>query len=48
MEHHASLTRDPVVLTGTSQWTDMIDRAGGSMFSRMSQDIQLMLIWKQF
>ena len=29
MEHHASLTRDPVVLTGTSQWTDMIDRAGG-------------------
>ena len=21
MEHHASLTRDPVVLTGTSQWT---------------------------
>ena len=29
MEHHASLTRDPVVLTGTSQWTDIIDRAGG-------------------
>ena len=29
MEHHASLTRDPVVLTGTSQWTDMIDKAGG-------------------
>mgnify|MGYP003323562837 CR=1 FL=1 len=29
MEHHASLTRDPVVLTGTSQWTDLIDRAGG-------------------
>ena len=29
MEHHASLTRDPVVLTGTSQWTDMIFMAGG-------------------
>ncbi|RAH14094.1 MAG: hypothetical protein CMB56_006610 [Methanobacteriota archaeon] len=29
MEHHASLTRDPVVLTGTSQWTDIIERAGG-------------------
>ncbi len=29
MEHHASLTRDPVVLTGTSQWTDMIEKAGG-------------------
>ena len=29
MEHHASLTRDPVVLTGTSQWTDIIHRAGG-------------------
>ena len=29
MEHHASLTRDPVVLTGTSQWTDIIDMAGG-------------------
>tara|TARA_B100000459_G_C8593405_1_gene208756 strand:- start:372 stop:1469 length:1098 start_codon:yes stop_codon:yes gene_type:complete len=29
MEHHASLTRDPVVLTGTSQWTDLIERAGG-------------------
>tara|TARA_B100001094_G_scaffold229975_1_gene224581 strand:- start:3190 stop:4287 length:1098 start_codon:yes stop_codon:yes gene_type:complete len=29
MEHHASLTRDPVVLTGTSQWTDLIYRAGG-------------------
>ena len=29
MEHHASLTRDPVVLTGTSQWTDVIYRAGG-------------------
>ena len=28
MEHHASLTRDPVVLTGTSQWTDMIHKAG--------------------
>ena len=28
MEHHASLTRDPVVLTGTSQWTDMIYKAG--------------------
>jgi iron complex transport system substrate-binding protein len=30
MEHHASLTRDPVVLTGTSQWTDLIQRAGGT------------------
>ncbi len=29
MEHHASLTRDPVVLTGTSQWTDIIHLAGG-------------------
>ena len=29
IEHHASLTRDPVVLTGTSQWTDIIYRAGG-------------------
>lgn len=29
MEHHASLTRDPVVLTGTSQWTDLIGKAGG-------------------
>ncbi len=29
MEHHASLTRDPVVLTGTSQWKDMIEKAGG-------------------
>ncbi len=29
MEHHASLTRDPVVLTGTSQWTDIIHMAGG-------------------
>ena len=29
MEHHASLTRDPVVLTGTSQWTDLIQMAGG-------------------
>lgn len=29
MEHHASLTRDPVVLTGTSQWTDIIEMAGG-------------------
>lgn len=29
MEHHASLTRDPVVLTGTSQWTDLIEKAGG-------------------
>ncbi len=29
MEHHASLTRDPVVLTGTSQWTDLIQKAGG-------------------
>ena len=29
MEHHASLTRDPVVLTGTSQWTDIIEIAGG-------------------
>ena len=32
MEHHASLTRDPVVLTGTSQWTDIIERAGGVNF----------------
>jgi iron complex transport system substrate-binding protein len=32
MEHHASLTRDPVVLTGTSQWTDMIEKAGGMNF----------------
>ena len=32
MEHHASLTRDPVVLTGTSQWTDMIEKAGGVNF----------------
>lgn len=30
MEHHASLTRDPVVLTGTSQWDDIIRIAGGS------------------
>lgn len=30
MEHHASLTRDPVVLTGTSQWTDIIEKAGGT------------------
>ena len=30
MEHHASLTRDPVVLTGTSQWTDMIEKAGAN------------------
>tara|TARA_B100001123_G_scaffold277482_1_gene308680 strand:- start:2 stop:1093 length:1092 start_codon:yes stop_codon:yes gene_type:complete len=30
MEHHASLTRDPVVLTGTSQWTDMIFKAGAT------------------
>ncbi|MBN29581.1 MAG: hypothetical protein CMB34_02815 [Euryarchaeota archaeon] len=30
MEHHASLTRDPVVLTGTSQWTDLIEMAGGT------------------
>ena len=29
MEHHASLTRDPVVLTGTSQWNDIIHMAGG-------------------
>jgi len=29
MEHHASLTRDPVVLTGSSQWTDLISKAGG-------------------
>lgn len=29
MEHHASLTRDPVVLTGTSQWNDIISMAGG-------------------
>ncbi len=32
MEHHASLTRDPVVLTGTSQWTDIIEKAGGTNF----------------
>ena len=32
MEHHASLTRDPVVLTGTSQWTDIIEKAGGMNF----------------
>ncbi len=37
MEHHASLTRDPVVLTGTSQWTDLIDRAGGlNIFSYLA------------
>ncbi len=30
MEHHASLTRDPVVLTGSSQWSDMIEKAGGN------------------
>ena len=30
MEHHASLTRDPVVLTGTSQWTDLIEMAGAT------------------
>ena len=30
MEHHASLTRDPVVLTGTSQWTDLIQMAGAT------------------
>ena len=30
MEHHASLTRDPVVLTGTSQWSDIIEKAGGT------------------
>ena len=36
MEHHASLTRDPVVLTGTSQWTDMIEKAGGiNVFSHL-------------
>ncbi len=29
IEHHASLVRDPVVLTGTSQWTDLIHMAGG-------------------
>ncbi|DAC36744.1 MAG TPA: ABC transporter substrate-binding protein [Candidatus Poseidoniaceae archaeon] len=29
MEHHASLTRDPVVLTGSSQWDDIIRIAGG-------------------
>ena len=32
MEHHASLTIDPVVLTGTSQWTDLIEKAGGDNF----------------
>ena len=36
MEHHASLTRDPVVLTGTSQWTDLIELAGGkNVFSHL-------------
>tara|TARA_B100001287_G_scaffold273785_1_gene277900 strand:- start:502 stop:1605 length:1104 start_codon:yes stop_codon:yes gene_type:complete len=30
MEHHASLTRDPVVLTGSSQWDDIIRIAGGT------------------
>jgi iron complex transport system substrate-binding protein len=36
MEHHASLTRDPVVLTGTSQWTDLIEKAGGkNVFSEL-------------
>ena len=36
MEHHASLTRDPVVLTGTSQWTDLIEMAGGiNVFSEL-------------
>ena len=29
MEHHASLTRDPVVLTASSQWNDLISMAGG-------------------
>tara|TARA_Y100000589_G_scaffold328985_1_gene374363 strand:+ start:1160 stop:2254 length:1095 start_codon:yes stop_codon:yes gene_type:complete len=29
MEHHASLTRDPVVLTASSQWNDIISMAGG-------------------
>ena len=29
IEHHASLVRDPVVLTGTSQWTDLVYMAGG-------------------
>ena len=29
MEHHASLTRDPVVLTANSQWNDLITMAGG-------------------
>ena len=29
IEHHASLVRDPVVLTGTSQWTDLVSMAGG-------------------
>ena len=29
MEHHASLTRDPVVLTANSQWNDIIGMAGG-------------------
>ena len=37
MEHHASLTRDPVVLTGTSQWTDIIEKAGGiNVFNNLS------------
>ncbi len=37
MEHHASLTRDPVVLTGTSQWTDIIEKAGGvNVFKNLS------------
>ena len=37
MEHHASLTRDPVVLTGTSQWTDVIEKAGGvNVFASLS------------
>ncbi|MBK29886.1 MAG: hypothetical protein CMB49_04145 [Euryarchaeota archaeon] len=36
MEHHASLTRDPVVLTGTSQWNDLIELAGGvNIFSHL-------------
>ena len=36
MEHHASLTRDPVVLTGTSQWNDIIHMAGGvNVFSNL-------------
>tara|TARA_B100001287_G_scaffold126325_2_gene106480 strand:- start:532 stop:1617 length:1086 start_codon:yes stop_codon:yes gene_type:complete len=36
IEHHASLMRDPVVLTGTSQWTDLVHLAGGNnVFSEL-------------